>query len=38
MHIMIVNTITILLNVIKSNVDRSATAVYVKLYTSVHQK
>ena len=38
---MTVNTITILLNVIKSSVDRSATAVYVKLcnkFTSVHQK
>ena len=40
-HITTVNTITILLNVIKSSVGRSATAVYVKLcnkFTSVHQK
>ena len=40
-NITIVNTITIALNVIKSNADRSATAMHVKLYnkfTSVNQK
>ena len=40
-NITIVNTITIALNVIKSNADRSATAMHVKLcnkFTSVNQK
>ena len=38
---MTVNTITIVLNVIKSSIDRSVTARYVKLYNkfiSVYEK